>query len=322
MDSNKSTKHVMDLESVHRRANDLFTDIKAEVLAASLIEQGYLADHIFMTREGAARRGWNKDIDELQVEYSQYDLKDYLYIKTNRPGIYDILPEGIFHGVSPSRKITRYKEDIIDEIKAKREEEFFVRRFFRLFEQEIDTSSIKAYLYEAKYDKKMGNPDFINIFISYWPIIKLLNHRQAIFFLHTIPLISTIRNKFNEIASSMSLILDVPVNIEQVKILHKAESNEVQSELGSIQLGVDWIQGRSFDDGLFDLKVTIGPISGDDMRTYLGNGKGSIILDYLCNILIPGNIFIVKDYIIDQKESIFKLSDENHTSYLGINTFL
>jgi len=322
MNSNKPVKHVMDLESVHRRANDLFTDIRAEVLAASLIEQGYLAGHIFTTREGAARRGWNKDVEELYVEYSQYDLKDYLYIKTNRPGIYDILPEGIFHGVSPSKRLTRDKEDIIDEIKEKREEEFFARRFFQLFEQEIDMSAIRAYLYETKYEKKLSNPDFVNIFVSYWPIIKLLNRRQSIFFLHTIPLIEKIRNKFDEIAVAMSFILEAPVRITKTKILHHIENGQIESELGSMRLGIDWVQGRSFDDGLFDLKLTVGPISGEEMRTYLGDGRRNIILDYLCRLFLPGNVFVIKDYIIDQEESVFKLSDQEHTSYLGINTFL
>ncbi|MEN9917573.1 MAG: hypothetical protein RL662_9 [Bacteroidota bacterium] len=322
MDNKKVTKSIIDLESVYKQANDLFSDIKAEVIAASLIEQGYEQDRIFITRDGASKRGWKKDVAELQVQYSQFDLKDYLYIKSNRGSIYDILPEGLFHSTTNSKKLNRDKEDIINDIRYHRKEEFFARRFFQLFEVQMDSVSINAYLQEAKYDKKVSNPDFVNLFTSLWSIIKLLKREQAIFFLHTIPLLNKIRNQYDEIAQAMSLILDAPVNIKQVKIQHNDVGNEIQSELGTNRLGIDWILGRSFDDGLFDLKVSIGPISSEEMRNYLGNSNGCIILDYLCKLFLPGNMFVIKDYIIEQKQAVFKLTDSEHISYLGINTFL
>lgn len=314
-------RQITELESSVKQANDLFTDIKTEVVAAGLIEQGYDPGRILITREGASRRNWNKDVEDLFLEFSQFDLKDYLHIKSNRASIYDILPEGIFHSATQN-KLNRDKEDIIEEIKLHRKEEFFARRFFQLFEVEIDSQTTKAYVNEAKYDKKISNAAFTNIFLSYWPIIRLLKRDQAIFFLHTIPLLDKIRNQFDETAEAMSLILDAPVKIESVKIQHKDDGNEIHSTLGENRLGIDWVLGSSFDDGLFDIKVTLGPISGDEMRNYLGDANGAKVFDYLCKLLLPGNAFVIKDYIIAQKEAVFRLSDENHTSYLGINTFL
>jgi len=314
-------RNIIDLESSIKQANDLFTDIKTEIVAAGLIEQGYDPNRILITREGASRRNWNKDIEDLYLEFSQFDLKDYLHIKSNRASIYDILPEGMFHKTSQNR-LQRDKEDVIDEIKLHRREEFFARRFFQLFEVEIDSQTTKAYVHEAKYDKKISNNEFTNIFLSYWPILRLLKREQAIFFLHTIPLLNKIRNKFEEAAEAMSLILDTPVKIEPVKIQHKDEGNEINSNLGNNRLGIDWVLGNSFDDGLFDIKVTLGPLCGEEMRNYLGEENGSKILDYLCRLLLPGNVFVIKDYIIVQKEAQFRLSDENYTSYLGINSFL
>lgn len=314
-------RKITEFESSVKQANDLFTDIRTEVVAASLIEQGYDPNRILITREGASRRNWNKDIEDLYLEFSQFDLKDYLHIRSNRASIYDILPEGIFHRTTQN-KLTRDKEDIIEEIKLHRKEEFFARRFFQLFEVEIDTQTTKSYVHEAKYDKKISNAEFTNIFLSYWPIIRLLKRDQTIFFLHTIPLISKIRNQFEETAEAMSLILDAPIKIESIKTQHKDEGNEVNSKLGSNYLGIDWVLGDSFDDGICDIKITLGPISGEEMRNYLGNANGAKVFDYLCRLLLPGNTFVIKDYIIAQQEAIFRLSDESHTSYLGINTFL
>lgn len=77
------------------------------------------------------RRGFSKDIQEIRSEYSHYDLTDYLYLHVNRRSIYDALPEGIFHkNLHQSGKMS--KEQVLDEIRIHREEEFFARRFSSL----------------------------------------------------------------------------------------------------------------------------------------------------------------------------------------------
>lgn len=315
-------KRIIDLENTRKRANDLFTDIKAEVFAAYLIEQGFPADYIAILRKGHAKRGWDKDIEGLSIDYSQSDLKDYLNVRVNRAGIYDILPEGLFHSAARNKRLNKDKEEIIDEIKMNRREEFFARRFFHFFENELDLTAVKVFLDEAKYDKRLSNPNFINVFVSSWPVLKLLERRQAIFFLHTIAFLEKIRNNYNEIAEAMAYILDVSIHIAQVKTQHEDVGNETHSVLGSHKMGVDWVLGRSFDDGLFDLKVSLGPLSGEEMRNFLPGSSGSIVLDYLCKLFLPANLFIIKEYIIEKKDAVFRLSKEEHSSYLGINTFL
>ena len=69
---------------------------------------------------------------EIRSEYSHYDLTDYLYLHVNRRSIYDALPEGIFHkNLHQSGKVS--KEQVLDEIRIHREEEFFARAFFQAF---------------------------------------------------------------------------------------------------------------------------------------------------------------------------------------------
>lgn len=107
------------------------TDFKAEVVASGLKEGGYDAERTLISRRGDMRRGFSKDIQEIRSEYSHYDLTDYLYLHVNRRSIYDALPEGIFHkNLHQSGKVS--KEQVLDEIRIHREEEFFARRFFKL----------------------------------------------------------------------------------------------------------------------------------------------------------------------------------------------
>lgn len=314
-------RNILELEGADKQANTLLTDFKTEVIAANLIEQGYDWSKIQINRVGAAKRLYAKDIEDIRLQFSSHDHSDYLLLQTNREGIYDILPEGLFHQNIKTRH-TKDKEDILDEIKIHREEEFFARKFFQLFEVELDRVLVDIALFEAKYDRRISHPNYIKIFFQYWPILKLLEREQAILFLHTIPIIHKIRNNFADIEEALSLILDIPVKIQPVKLLQKETENQFESHLDVHRLGIDFVLGNTFDDGLFDLKVIIGPISAQQMKFFLKTSLGDKLLDQLCALFFPGNYFVVKEYKLLPEDSKFVLSDTEKMTYLGINTFI
>lgn len=321
MSSEENMKKISDLDSVDIQANTIDSDYKSELVAASLVEQGYNLDRIVIIREGASRRGFAKDIESLNVQFSQNDLLDYLYIKANKEGIYDILPEGLFHQSTYTKK-NKDKEDVLDDIKLHRQKEFFARMFFRPFEIEVDRMLIEANLFETRYDKKISNPNFINIFVPYWPILKLLKRKQAIFFMHAISVLHKVRNRYDEIEISMSSILDVPIKIKEVKMPAKEASRYFESKIGETYLGEDWVLGKCFDDGKYDLRITIGPLSAKEMEYFLETATGNTIFDYLCKLFLPGDIFVEKEFIILPKDAEFVLSNDERVTYLGINTFI
>jgi hypothetical protein len=312
---------LLDFEGLDKQPNTSTTDFKAETVAANLIEQGYDPSRILLIREGSFKRGFSKDINEVSLQFSANDLSDYLHIKTNRESIYDILPEGIFHR-AVNRKLNPDKEDIVDEIKIHREEEFFARKFFQPFEVELDNLLIDMALFEAKFDKRISNPGYVEIFLFYWPVIKLLKREQAVLFLHTIPIIHKIRNSYADTAEALSLILDVPVHIENVILAVKEASNSFESELGKSKLGIDLILGDTFNDGVYDIKIRIGPMSALRMKDFLKGELADRILCELCRLFLPGNVFITKEYVLDKEDSVFVLSTGQTSTYLGINAFI
>ena len=317
----KEYQDIKTLEGLSMLVNDTESDFKAEIVAAELIEDGYDPDQIFITRAGDSSRGYAKDIEKIYLQFSQQDLRDHLYILTNKASIYDILPEGLFHQPIRQRSV-KDKEDILEEIKIHRNEEFFARKFFQLFEFEADRMLTEAYLYESKYEKKVTNPNFVNIFIPYWPVLKLLTREQAIRFLHIIPILHKIRNKYKEIAEAISMVLDTPVKIENIKLPAKDANDFFESVIGENYLGIDWVLGKSFDDGIYDLKMTIGPLPASDMPYFLRTNLGDTVLNTLCQIFIPADIFVVKEFKIAPEDASFILSDDSTMAYMGINTFI
>jgi hypothetical protein len=311
----------LDIETSDRQPNTYFSDFKAEIVAAHLIEKGYESESILIARQGADKRGYGKDIEEVSFVYSGFDQSDYLQIIANREGIYDILPEGIFHQTI-SRKFSKDKEEMIDEIRIHREEEFFARKFFRLFEIEIDNLLTDIALLEMKFDKRISHPNYVQIFRSFWPVMDLLNREQAVLFLYTIPILPKIRNNFSAIEESLSLILNIPVHIRPFIMEKKESKSDYESVLGESRLGMDLILGNTFNDGYYDIKVQIGPMSALKMKDFLKGEKNDRILDHLCQLYLPANTFIAKEYVLDPEDSVFVLSTQNTATWLGINSYI
>lgn len=304
--------------------NSSDTDYKAEIVATSLIEQGVDPDKITIIRDGIFRRGISKEVEKIYRKYSDYDLVDYLCIHANKEGMYDMLPQNIFH--QPIHKsTTKDKEDVLEEIRIHRSEEFFARKFFHVFELIADRTLIDAYSFESKYNRKTTHSEFTKLFIRYWPILQMLTLKQGVFFIHIIPLLHRIRLHYGNMERAFSHVLEVPVKITEVKLPAKKTGQNFGSNLGKgrkSKLGVNLVLGDEFDDGIYDLKLTVGPIPAITMRNFLETAKGYKILESLCEVFLPAHAFVAKEFIIDPEDSAFILSDESHETYLGINSFL
>lgn len=314
-----------ELDLSQQLPNDADTDFRFEVIAAALVERGYDPEQIRVVREGMERRGISKDVEKVFQRYSPEELMDYLYINVNREGLYDMLPEGVFHKPTYKRTYKDQQTDVekaLDEIKIHREQEFFARRFFHIFEEASDRMLTDAYLYEARYDRKISHTEFVDLFFPYWPVLKELEHKQAVFFMHIIPILHKIRVDFKAVEEALSFILDAPIRILQTKLAAKKAARHYESRLGKSSLGVDFVLGDTFDDGENDLKLIVGPISADRMRDFLETAKGYRILEELCSLFFSINLTVVKEFIIDPKDCEFILSDDTHSTYLGINSFI
>lgn len=318
---NNKSKDIIFQSSSNLFPNDHDSDFKAEVIASSLIEQGHDPEQIVIIREGISKRGYSTDVNEVVTDYSMHDQQEYIHIKANKESLYDMLPQGLFHQPLYKKKFIKDREDALEEIKIHREQEFFARRFFQPFEIIADETLTQAYLYEAKYNKKIAHSEFIELFSPYWPILKLLEKKQANFFMYVIPILHHIRSHREETEEALSYILDVPVKLSNIKLPAKQAGSFFESKVGKNSIGVDMVLGNSFDDGEYDIKITVGPISALRMVDFIETGKGYCLLELLCDLFLPVGAFVEKEFKIIPEDSAFILSDKENTTFLGVNSF-
>jgi type VI secretion system protein ImpH len=118
--------------------NDLDTDFKVTTKVAELFENGHFEkDQVAILPIGAKQSAYAKEINGYSSYFSESMLKDCLIVEVNREGLYDMLPEGLFH-VTPTRSSGLSDLEMIADVQIRRKEEKDARIFFMPFEAELN----------------------------------------------------------------------------------------------------------------------------------------------------------------------------------------
>lgn len=303
----------------NKSTNTLSTDFRAEVIVSGLVNAGKDIERTLIIRQRGNIRDVSKDINKIEYQYSNHDLMEYLYIYTNRYSIYDSLPEGIFHQPQQSKRVKTH-EDVIQEIRKHRNEEYFARKYFQPFEIVIDQLLVDAQAYEQQFDKAHFYNNLKEIFKDQWSILKHLSLNQALLFIKIIPVIAEISQSLELIAQVMSIILDCPIEVKEGKKSQQCLAKDKMIILGKWRLGINSILGNRVDSENPDLEIIIGPMGTEKMKLFETGATNYLILNELVDLMMPFDRNINIKYRISRTDTKFRLSSPGHRAYLGINT--
>lgn len=298
-------------------------DYKAEVTAAEMVEEGVPIEQILILMLGSLRRTYRKDVDFLEKKFSELDHHTYTVINTPKEGIYDMLPEGLFHTVSLKNSVKSQKE-IVKIIKEHRDEEFNARRFFAPFETSINHLRIQLALYENKLDKRSHYSEFSDIFTGNWEIFNYLDEVQSNLFVHLLPIIHDIRDDYPLAETIIELILMVPVSIVSQRRKPTLIDSPMVSTLGENALGVDFTTGNIlFDDGDNTLQINMGPMTKEQLKHFMPGTKQSKVFELLCDHLLPVHIDVATEFELIDEDKICVLADgdDSANSVMGFSTY-
>lgn len=299
-------------------------DFKAEVIAAEMVENGLNPDRILILLSGAMKRTFRPDVTSVEEELSAYDHKEYTVIKTSREGIYDMLPEGLFHDAA-SQKNAHTQEEIIKSIKQRKQEEINARNFFLPYETTINFLRMQMALYENRLDKRSHYDELVNIFSDQWEIFRYLDTRQANIFLLLIPVLHNLRDNLKAVETIFEAIFLLPVSVSLRDQLPLQPSQPVMSKLGSNLLGIDLTTGNINHDVIEnEIHVMIRCSKNKILQTFMTGGTNKKILELLCDYFLPVHLDIATTFDLDASDKITRLADEEsfYNSVLGSDTYL
>ncbi|MBS7566720.1 type VI secretion system baseplate subunit TssG [Mucilaginibacter sp. Bleaf8] len=306
------------------KPNLIDTDFKAAALAAGLIDSGKVApDEVIIIPQGPQKRAYAKEIVDITSYRSAYRNRLMTAIHINREGLYDMLPEGLFHQ-PPASSVMVTEEEMIKDIKTRREEEKQARNFFAPLETGLYHLRTVIELYENRVDKKDEYDELVNIFLKEWKEFKCFTNQQMVILIHVLPVIHEQRNNLPFIGNILNIMFGV--NFDLQYRLHETKIGvspvlDTGSKLGAGKLGVNFIAGDSYE-AEEELHITIGPLTAAKMLSFLPGTRQAEALDVLLNYFIPLQTTIRTSYVVEPEHQKLVLGNDTENACLGFTTYL
>ena len=287
--------------------------LRAESFCAELMEGGVLYEEVSMLLQSNFKKSFRNEIEEVTVKTDDKSGSSFIEMKVNRDGLYDRLPEGLFHQTKGSSR-TASTQQMTGEYRQYREEEKQARKFFQPLEQEFFryTSRIEQHEYQWLFNRLNGRLN--NELYDFWNLHKELPTECLERLVSVMPWALTIKCNLKLTALALQVVLDKPVSYnERIIEQHKAVGNT--AGLGNMQLGENMVSGNSFSEPAVCWKFSISNVSNEDLNLYQGTNSYSKLLIQFEEIFIPLTIDVIFE-LTDIKKEDSKTGDRLGVSFI------
>ncbi|MEI7895823.1 MAG: hypothetical protein WCJ26_02210 [bacterium] len=313
---------VNDLKEIVSSISHLKNDIKAEVIAAEIIENGLGASEIVVFPDGSFRRKFSKDVTGAEVIHSN-NGQEVIGMHVSRDGLYDSLPEALFHGQSDQPLSSGHEMAKMSKLQKKEEKE--ARLFLLPFENEIFYHRIQIELEERKILYQFSENLFNDIYPQFWRLDRTLPEKLVSRFVLILHLAHKIIGKPDLTGKCLGIILEEEVNVTMTgKRQSKNNDPELKSQkspgLGSTGLGVDFVCGGHSPNTEPVMEFVIGPLNNSGVEDYLENAPYARFLDCFYSFFVPVEMNAVTTVKVSEAQQLFTLNDTLSRVILGFNS--
>ncbi|MFI5193412.1 MAG: hypothetical protein ACHQD7_05125 [Chitinophagales bacterium] len=270
-------------------------DIRLEVILADLIAENGSMEDLLLVNNSLFKRNYHYDIENTsEVEFG-ITRKNKLCFTINREGLYDQLPEDLFHQAG-TIKSNAGKEEAIQEIRAQQEIEKQSRLFFLPFEHEFYRQRVKLEVEERNFLFETNTVLPGGIFDYLWDLPAFLDDLQKSKLGILIPVLNKIAGKTDLIAYIMESITGDEVSIQKAPPAKFTIPD--QPQLGDMQLGLTSILGGEVSGWQSGFSLVIFVSAAGSFSDYMPGGKKLAVHEFLCNLLMPldTDLFFESDY--------------------------
>lgn len=276
--------------------------LKGEAFIASLLSNGHSYDRLVLQRNGSFTKSYHTDIESVKPGADGHD-NDVLRIKINRDGIYDRLPEGMFHQPRALGSASAAVGQMVTEYKRFREEEKAARRFFQPIEHELFRYATMVAQEEQEVLWGLLSGNLGNAFGRFWDLERGLPEKPSSVLIRIMPWAHLIKGNRELCAKALEMMLEKPVTIREqlVKEHHKDDDTFF---LGDGTLGVDTVTGSRFEESALAWVCTIKEMKPEEVTGCVEDGPMGRFLRQFIDIFIPVEIDAIFEYEVagDQQE--------------------
>lgn len=274
------------LEEVIDHIRRLHYDVRAEVVVGELLDNDVQETEVAVQMKNVFTRAFNKDILDAQLDDSQ-PYHPFVTLTLSRDGLYDRLPEGMFHTFSSQKQ--HDVSEMVANYKKHQQEEQEARKFFRPLEHEFFLQRVFLEQREKHLLFDAFGKDADALFLSFWGIPQGLPKGPMNKFIRLLPYIHRIAGNLALVQIYLAAILDEPVEITRQNG-PVAVSTGDQTSLGECRLGVDTMTGSLFYTDMPRVLVKVGPLQHHRVYDFLAWQPYGKLLETCLGFLMPADV--------------------------------
>lgn len=279
-------------------------DLKAEFIASSWLENDISTRQILFRPLGDFKRRSHRDIENTR-ELEIGNFKGQV-IDSNRSGIYDHLPEQLFHLPSSANLNSTKKK--VDEIRLQREKEQQSRLFFLPFEQEFFLNRVSLTRLEQRAWELGRESGILEELKAFWQAPSSLDDSVFVQLLPLLPFVSENRGNLGKAAEIMTVALRLPVEMEVIfGLKYDLES---KTSIGDALLGGGTALGGQLDTYLPQINIRIEVPDPAGLDQYLHNHNFDTLVNWLLGWFIPVEYDFSVSLNLPAGASVFTLAFE------------
>lgn len=284
-----------------------FLNLRAEVLVSELLENTELSEEdIVVLLQSTFTRGFRRD-----VIGSKIDTNDKFEINISRNGIYDALPQGVFHksvGIDTNLSYGEIRQ-------KNKKEEREARMFFAPIENEFFLHRVYLEQEEKNTIFELNNSIDNSFAIDFWGIKERVPKEYIFSFTKVLPYVHKISKSEILIGQCLEKILNEKVEIiKKFKPLDNPSDKSIQNDVLGLNSSLE-IDKTNVLYPFYFINIEISSLK--NRYRYFNNAIGNQLISVFCDYFVPLEIEYEINIIFNQKESNFALDEES--TVLGLS---
>ncbi len=289
-------------------------DIKAEALANQALQNDLHPDDFVVLPDGRFYREYRTDLYAFnKIDDSR--LHQLLQLRLSRSGLYDLVPEGLFHQpYNGSRPISSAAE-MAAHSRNDRKKELAARKFFQPIENSFFSQRVMLEREEENLFAGMDSGLLNDYFFSFWEFPEALNKTSAMLLVLLLPYAHAIAGDIGLMRDCLEILLQEDVTIRLVSSADCGAPGDACS-LGIGELGNDLVCGQTFTEDYPCLQYNIGPLQNTKPVDYVTGGDNDLLLQVFNNYFAPAEADIIINVEVDRTRALVEL-DSAESPILG-----
>lgn len=265
-----------------------YRNLQLEILCVELLRKGLSFDDIKLQLSSNFKKSYHGDIEEVTTSVSEHSYREALQVNANRNGIYDRLPEGLFHQPLGHSRVSNAAA-MKDEHRRYREEEKDARKFFQPYDQEIFRYHLLVEQAEQTMSINLLRGNVNETWRHFWDLPEHLPEEANDAFVRILPWCFLISGDLELTTNALQFILSKRVDVKAYwQYKHQAE--QAPFRLGNSVLSNNTILGQHYIMPALHWHFTIFDLNAAERAQFIPGCPMGILLERFTDIFLPIHI--------------------------------